>query len=211
MPHIKQGALHHCPALKARVFGYPGKCRKGTDGFCVTHSKTCPKHPYWFYTMNLLCIICQVEEAQAMKEEKKRRKTYDGEEEESEEEYTTEVKKVIVNGKFRKMPVRTPIGKNKPSASMIKKNKGKNRQKRINLLAGIFPDLNIPENPLAGDAEVKLPLPTFDKWRALATKLVDNSAWNTLRAALIDEGVSEEKLPAMSPTDDSGRTISALF
>ena len=146
-----------------------------------------------------------------IREEKKRRTTYNGEEEESEEEYTTEVKKVIVNGKFRKMPVRTPIGKNKQSASMIKKNKGNNRQKRINLLAGIFPDLDIPENPLAGDAEVKLPLPTFDKWRALATKLVDNSAWNTLRATLIDEGVSKETLPAMSPTDDSGRTISAPF
>jgi hypothetical protein len=83
---------------------------------------------------------------------------------------------------------------------MIKNNKGKNRQKRINLLPGIFPNLNIPENPLAGDAEVKLPLPTFDIWRELATKLVDNSAWNTLRATLIDEGISEEKLPAMVQT-----------
>ncbi|KAE9362818.1 hypothetical protein N431DRAFT_450272 [Stipitochalara longipes BDJ] len=203
MPHINRGTQHHCPGQFRTVDGYPGACRKGKEGFCLTHNKSCPLHPYWFYTMNLGCIICLKTENAEARRERQRRTTHDGEDEESEEEFTIEVRKKMVNRKIRKVEHKIPIPKHKPTANMLKQGKINRRQKRIDIVTALLPNLDLPENPLAVDAPVLLPLPTYEEWRQIATNIVDGAPWVTIRAMLVEEGASEESLPQVSPKASS--------
>jgi hypothetical protein len=65
MPHVQKGTWHHCPGQDGRVDGYPESCRIGPQDFCISHNKTCPKHPDWFFTMNRKCLLCLNAEAAA--------------------------------------------------------------------------------------------------------------------------------------------------
>jgi len=140
------------------------------------------------------------------KDKEKRRRTADGEDEE-EEEFRVETRKEMKNGKFKNVQVKVPIPKDRVSPNTIKKGKNTRRQKRIDIVAEVLPDLDLPENPLAGDALVLQPLPTYEEWREKAANIVDDTSWKTLRATLIGEGVSDDKLPPISP-EAGGRTVS---
>jgi len=109
----------------------------------------------------------------------------------------------IVNGKRRKVEVKTPknpVKKNTPN--MIKKNdrlKEQRRAKRIEVLASKLPDLDVAENPLNDTTGNPLPIPTYQLLVETATEMVDNIPWKDLRPILVDEGVSENSLPQISP------------
>lgn len=135
--------------------------------------------------------------------ERERRKTHDGEEPEQDIEYTTEMQTQIINGKHKKVAVKVPKNTvQKTTSNMIKKRdkeKEKRRAQRIEILAQKLLDLGIGENSFNVDEGDALPLPTYEELRETATNMVDNIPWKDLRPALVDEGVSDDSLPPISP------------
>jgi hypothetical protein len=126
----------------------------------------------------------------------------DGEEPE-EIEYTTETRTEIMNGKRKKVEVKVPKNPvKKTTANMISKaqrEKNDRRKRRIEVLAQKLPDLELDENPFNDIPGQPLPLPGYEEMRTVAAKLVDNIGWKRLRPILVDEGVSEDSLPHISP------------
>jgi hypothetical protein len=135
------------------------------------------------------------------KEKEKEQRKAEGSEEPEEIEYTTETRTEIINGKHKKVKVK--VEKNpakKTTANMISKDqkmKNTRRKQRIEVLAQKLPDLDLDENPFQ-DVPDK-PLPSYEELRIEAAKMVDRIGWMQLRPILVNEGISEESLPPISP------------
>jgi hypothetical protein len=137
------------------------------------------------------------------KEKEKEQRKAEGSEEPEEIEYTTETRTEIINGKHKKVKVK--VEKNpakKTTANMISKDqkmKNTRRKQRIEVLAQKLPDLDLDENPFQDVPDKPLPMPSYEELRIEAAKMVDRIGWMQLRPILVNEGISEESLPPISP------------
>ena len=83
--------------------------------------------------------------------------------------------------------------------SKDQKMKNTRRKQRIEVLAQKLPDLDLDENPFQDVPDKPLPMPPYEEMRIEAAKMVDRIGWMQLRPILVNEGISEESLPPISP------------